>query len=899
MTDNCFLKLNAGLLFEFDIKNDIVKNIYYFDKVIKTDTTKEDLANIISQTFEVSREMVDKFVISWFLSGHSLENIISLDSKDEKKFFRLKKYCDENIVVGEMIYQKPNSGLYNLIDPLTEVYQKNSMEEFVKNEIESGNKEFALVIIDIDDFKDINDSYGHMFGDKILKEITKLFKNSLPNSIIGRIGGDEFMAMIYGINDYDNVWNQIYELYRKAKFYDGGVKNNISFAFSSSVYASMVQCLVSFTCGIARFPFDGTSYDELFKKADKALYRGKRKTKNCFIIYLDEKHKNIDTYILHKNKDISNVNNASIYKLFTKCFNTLDSKLSYLDNIKNFNKVIGEYFLADRASIYYTNGIDKLKKLSIWCNPKCSLANDENFSYELEDYHVWDEHFFNEEVGMAKVSSLKGYNDELYERLEKQNTKSLLLTYLKVQGNMLGILRIDTCLDYHTFTEDERKSFRVAAKLLSMYLYKMNEVEIFESAKKYDHKTGLPNYSYFCDFVNQIMTTNPISSFVAYSNIANIRHINEQYGYEVGARAYLEFTKILKKCFKEAKITRVNSYFIIFVLGLTNPVENIKELFNLCRYVSVGEHVLNLTILIGYYLTDGAENSIYYAVDNAKTAYLSIENRIESSYILFDKKMLEKINKETTIANDFRQAMMDNEIEVYFQPKVNLENGELIGAEALSRWIYKSKQMLYPDIFIPILEKYNLITELDIYVFSKVCQFISEMVKNNNILFPISINLSRKVTDFNYYYNSIESIRKKYNIDPTLLEIEITESMFVKDYEELNYMVNNLRKLGYKISIDDFGSGYSNLELLSKNSFDILKIDRALLNVKEAKNRLILKTVIDLAKNLQICIICEGVEDLDQIEFLRNSGCIYAQGYYYDKPIPQKTFIEKYLKVKD
>ena len=225
-----------------------------------------------------------------------------------------------------------------------------------------------------------------------------------------------------------------------------------------------------------------------------------------------------------------------------------------------------------------------------------------------------------------------------------------------------------------------------------------------------------------------------------------------------------------------------------------------------------------------------------------------------------------------------------------------METNELIGAEALSRWNYKNKNLLSPSDFIPILEKNNLITELDYYVLEKVCQYIKTLLNNNKKVVPISVNLSKNQYDLNYYIERAKKICEHYDVDPSYIEIEITESMYISNREVLINAVDKLHELGFKVSIDDFGSGYSNLSVLADLNFDILKIDKSLCSGTYGKKNIILNSVIQMTKNLNISLICEGIENEEQANVVLKSGCKYAQGYLYDKPLPIFDFTIKYLR---
>jgi len=260
---------------------------------------------------------------------------------------------------------------------------------------------------------------------------------------------------------------------------------------------------------------------------------------------------------------------------------------------------------------------------------------------------------------------------------------------------------------------------------------------------------------------------------------------------------------------------------------------------------------------------------------------------------MYDTSLYEK-----QIIADFTPALLKNEFVVYFQPKVNAKTNTLYGAEALVRWL-KDGQMIPPYRFIPILEREGLITELDFYVFDKVCECIKTWQDEGLTLFPVSSNFSKAHLIQEDFADRIIAIANKYDIDHKYLDIELTESFGYADKEALTRFISKIRAAGIHTSMDDFGSGYSSLELLDSSLFDIIKIDKTLTDKIEASDdgKSFIKNIIRTITESGCQVVCEGVETDSQLEYLKGqTSCFIIQGYHFDKPLPQEEYEERIKK---
>ena len=281
--------------------------------------------------------------------------------------------------------------------------------------------------------------------------------------------------------------------------------------------------------------------------------------------------------------------------------------------------------------------------------------------------------------------------------------------------------------------------------------------------------------------------------------------------------------------------------------------------------------------------------------DKANLASETIKNEYKSNIAYYTERLFESSIEERRIIGEFERAISNNEFEMYLQPQVD-SSGNLYGAEALVRWQHPERGLLSPAIFIDVLEKTGFIYRLDRYMWDKAAKKLSEWKKEGKDQYHISVNISTKDFYLVDVYETFVGLVDKYDIDPVNLNIEITETTLMSDFDKNMGIIRLLQNYGFNIEIDDFGSGYSSLNMLKDISADVLKIDMGFLRASEneAKGLDILESIITLAGKLGMKVITEGVETKKQLYMLVEMGCDMYQGYYFSKPIPVDEFEKKY-----
>ena len=244
-----------------------------------------------------------------------------------------------------------------------------------------------------------------------------------------------------------------------------------------------------------------------------------------------------------------------------------------------------------------------------------------------------------------------------------------------------------------------------------------------------------------------------------------------------------------------------------------------------------------------------------------------------------------------------KNGIKNNEFVIYLQPKFDTNTGKLAGAEALIRWNRDGK-LVMPNIFIPLFEKYELITELDTYVLENICRLQQQWRKQEYNIVPISVNESRLHLYNENHINDLIDLVNKYNVQPNTIELEMTETTVVNNVELAKEAEKNVHKLGFIVSMDDFGTGYSSFSMLKNINIDVLKMDKSFFDdvLESRRGKIIIEAVIEMSHKLNIKVVAEGIETKEQVEYLKNIKCDMIQGYYFEKPMTIEKFEEKYMK---
>ncbi|HFQ7766436.1 EAL domain-containing protein [Clostridioides difficile] len=429
-----------------------------------------------------------------------------------------------------------------------------------------------------------------------------------------------------------------------------------------------------------------------------------------------------------------------------------------------------------------------------------------------------------------------------------------------------------------------------------IYIKKSNEKEILSLAYE-DKVTYIGNQNKFYRECSKYLLDKPsLNYIIVYFDINNFKMINDTFGYEFGDNLLITIAKALKEELTEGEVyARLSSdYFAIFCDYKNGRNKIIRKLDSIRNNIESNlSIVFEISLCVGIYFVEEDEVDIQKAVNKANMAR-SVAKGKNINYAIYNEDVRNKLSEESMILDDIKIALVKNQFEVYYQPKFSLVNGEMIGSEALIRWNHPEHGFISPAVFIPIAEKSKLILKIGRFVFERVCTDLSEWKKQGKKIVPVSVNLSRVEL---YQPDIVKFINKTiqmYNLSSDLIEIEITETVAINELNILKNVLNELRKYGFSISMDDFGTGYSSISCLRDMPIDILKLDKSFLDGIEddERSRNIAKSIVSLAKSLDLVVIIEGVESKEQAELMKQFGCDLVQGFYFARPMPAKNFLD-------
>lgn len=414
----------------------------------------------------------------------------------------------------------------------------------------------------------------------------------------------------------------------------------------------------------------------------------------------------------------------------------------------------------------------------------------------------------------------------------------------------------------------------------------------------YDHLTELPNRRLFERELNRLLeTSRPNEPFaIMYLDLDGFKRINDTFGHLIGDKLLLEIANRLKQCASEHDlVARFDgdefSLLIRNIENIEHPIAVAKKLIaSLEEPFFIKEYELYITTSIGI-VTSSAENSDPQTIiSQANIALHRVKETGKNNYQVYSPSMDRELFKFYTLDKDLRKAITKDEFLLHYQPKVDAKTGKITGAEALIRWQHGKDGMISPGQFIPLAEENGLIIKLTNWTVRKVCEQIRIWEERNLPIVPISINISPKCFFKSDWVETFLQIIKGSGVNPALLELEITESTLIQNEETFLSAISTFKKLGIKISLDDFGTGYSSLLYLKKFKLDTVKIDQSLIQNFLENDAPIIKYTLNLANELKMNVVAEGVETDKQFVFLRQNGCDQIQGYYFSRPVPPEEF---------
>ena len=411
-----------------------------------------------------------------------------------------------------------------------------------------------------------------------------------------------------------------------------------------------------------------------------------------------------------------------------------------------------------------------------------------------------------------------------------------------------------------------------------------------------DRLTGLPNFRHFFRLAaaeRDRLLKEDRKPAMLFFDMLGLKHYNRQYGFEAGDERIRRFASILSDHFGERNVCRISGDHFSAVADENNLEASLQEFFRKCGDADKDNPIL---VTAGIYPNRLEEADVNVACDRAKAACNKNKSPASSGFCWFDYEMLKAGETYRYIISNLDRALEEGWIKVYYQPIIRASDGKICDEEALARWIDPVMGFLSPADFIPTLETSKLIYKLDLYVVDQVLKKMKQQAAAGMHVVPQSINLSRFDFDSCDIVKEITKRVDEAGIDRSMISIEITESVIGSDFDFMKEQVERFRSLGFPVWMDDFGSGYSSLDVLQQIHFDLIKFDMRFMERfnEGSESRIIITELVKMAIGLGMDTVCEGVELAEQVDFLKEIGCTRIQGYYYSKPLPFEEIMRQF-----
>ena len=891
-----------------------------------------------------------------------------------------KKVC---MVAGVMFDIRDEKGL---LDSLTGTYNHLAFENKCTSLIRQKGTKLLFVMLDVDDFKIVNDTLGHNVGDRVLSQTGQVLKEAVgANGIVGRLGGDEFAAIVFGLEDSDAVDEFCVKLSGKLKniifdmeysasigmttgddreltfkdlyyeadqamyyskrqgknrisFFDSIRKNDVSIPHNSGALSHTgVSCKLSdmeifsydempdyilavdeesrrivfvnkairnssvmTASQIDEFiskPFDDGFIDLFLRKKEQgnrvSVFSGKDHPDNIVAKLLGEKklivkltHKDYNGYRLLKMIDLSNesklnavMRQISSYRSFMKNFidaiNDTTEGLGY----KNHLRLIREFYNADCVAVIYNGESewDTIEEIHIpSAQIMAKVVNESVSSGAIADFLA----LFND-AGRVFISDIKSIESEygnLFKRMADVRIWSASAVLLNKRKQCFGAIVV---MNPRANSGSLDLIDMVGISISNSLFYEKARAE-YEYRLNFDQVTGLRKRETFNNLGESYVEYDCSSMGVFASDIIRLSDINDKFGYMAGNARLRMVANVISGVFTGYDIYRYEQdEIVVFCKDIDK-----KSFMGLVRIVRESLDDLDVSVSTGFSWTDKPD--IARQLSEVRLMYdIEKDTKLKS----LDSTMRNKVFKDVVSEIDKGSFM------VYYQPKVDSRTGITVGAEALIRFFDEAHGIVGPIHFIEILEENRCSHLIDLFVLDEVCKAQKHRCINEKRVVPVSVNFSKNTLEYAGLLEQVKEIMNRYDLPEGLVQIEITESVGDMDVALINNIAQSLISMGFRLSMDDFGTKYSNLEMLFKFPFSIAKIDRSLVKNLESneKSRIMLKHLISMIKELGIECVAEGAENEEQVSLLQQFGCNIIQGYFYSKPVTLDVFTSEFV----
>lgn len=783
------------------------------------------------------------------------------------------------------------TGLYN------QAYGKKLINQYLKEK--NPFDCCGLIILDIDYFKSVNDRYGHLFGDEVVIVLSNLLKNMFDekSSVVMRAGGDEFVIFVKDTSNIDLVKKNVnlMQSIRALKFDKDDFK-----------------CTCS--AGVCYLPENtsGYTYDQLFENADIALYRAKERGRNRYVYCDSLQH---FSFLRSEEEESEDVIDARYFQndIVATAFEIFEKTNNFEVAIHILLKVIGIRLNLDRITVIQTDiRNQEVHSDYQWTKKGISRVLKSSAKFNREDFLTLFNNYDENGTLVLQYDDLKDYSEDAKSLIVQGDAKTVVYSSMYCEGRYTGAISYVVCKEKRNWSDEMLKQLSEVTKIISAHAEK-NQImnHIYQGAvtrMEHDTLTGLISFGRFHEEVERVILANKDQHYLMlYTDFENFKLFNYKYGYSVGDQLLKDFcAAAISKAEDKHSLyfTRIVSDQFLMFRTVSYEKDDYEKIVEETHKINQ-EFMLeqkerfpksNVILRTGIYYVTPECMSASFAIDAANYARQKVDQDRKCTVRFYDDEMQKQRILENQIVNEMKEAMETKQFKVYFQPQYSIKDHEIIGAEALVRWERENGEVVSPNAFIPVYENNGKIIELDFYVFETVVKFIARKKKEGKQQVPISINASSLHATDPQTIDTYMNILKKYDVDPKMVEIELTETAVVSEYENVRELFDEFQLHGIKTAMDDFGSGYSILNTIVDIPVDVIKIDRGFIIscLESDRGIYFLKHLIDMIRNLGYQLICEGVETDEQLDVLRQIGCDVIQGYWYSRPLTMEDY-EKLL----
>lgn len=787
---------------------------------------------------------------------------------------------------NQTYYLLKNDSITGLLNP---VYTKIEFEDFLEQSKPS--ESHAFLRVSVDHFQMITETMGYMFGDTVIENVAQSLQQVFDKcSLIGRIGRDDFLILAKNVS-CAQAQQKAREVWRLV---------------CGSYVGTQADINLSCSIGISYAFKDGGNYEELFLKADAAMVEASHHHQGGVVSYRQGME---EGYIPHPILEYDNHLHTGMYDVDFLIFAaSLLSHSKDLDSTINllFEKMGKYYGLGEIALNEYYREDRSMRQTHVWKQGQGILSS----GFHVSEYEEWSNFLtMADERGFSVLENTASAEISVKEReiFQHYGIRAMIHCVFYEAGVPNGYVVFSDYNGPRKWTEREKGTFYEISKLLSVFADLRRErnldKEKIKKLSSLDALTGLYNLDTFKRLATQkLQNKQPnICYAIIYTDINNFSYVNENFGYSAGDDMLKNFSSMLL-CRTDKTIScRVNSDCFLS-LSMRESRENVLNMVRSGneQFMKTQKELYpasDLSLSTGVYFIE-PEVDIVNAIDNANLARKAAKNLRGNDMMVYTAGLRIQRNRELSIIGKIHHAIERGEIEAFLQPRFSLATREMIGAEALARWRNKDGSMIYPDQFIPVLERVGYIVELDFCIYEQVLRQMQKWRREGRKQIPISINFSRAHVKYENFVEKVCALADQYQVQHSLIEIEITENSLMDDSELVIGKMMELQKNGFKIDMDDFGTGYSSLNLLLEAPLDLVKVDRSFLQKSSSdQGKAYIRQIGNLICITQKEVVFEGVETEEQAAFLMDCGYTVVQGFLFERPIPMREFEEKYMRL--